>query len=147
MNDPEEPELTGRARSVWQALSENQKAAIVPAALLVFVIALFSVGGAIGSSNSDTSTSADPYASAASPTPTASVDTSSWAYRQGQADGNAVAQSYGFRAAPDGTVTDCDPKNEASKFVTNPADKANFDAGWVMACKAAARAAVGLPVG
>jgi hypothetical protein len=80
-------------------------------------------------------------------TPTASADTSSWAYRQGQAIGDRVAQSYGFRAAPDGTVTQCDPKNEASSFVSSPADKANFDAGFVMACKARARDNAGLPVG
>jgi hypothetical protein len=84
---------------------------------------------------------------APTPNPTASVDTSSWAYRQGQAVGDQVAQSYGFRAAPDGTVTQCEPKNEASSFVSSPADKANFDAGFVMACKARARDNAGLPVG
>jgi hypothetical protein len=124
-------------------LSKGEWAAIGGMVLFFLVLGWFVFSQATGRSFlpswSGTSTSSTPSTQP-------SADTSSWAYKQGQVDGDAVARSYGFRAAPDGTVTQCDPKNESSKFVSSAADKANFDAGWIMACKAQARAAAGLPV-
>jgi hypothetical protein len=74
-----------------------------------------------------------------------SADTTSWAYKQGQTIGDAVARQYGFVATPNGKAPDCDPKKEAYDFVSSTTDVANFNAGFVMACTAAARVNAGMP--